>query len=1156
MADATLVIDREGRVEHLNPAATRLFGQPADAIVGRSLFALVSGGTLDELRARMVGTGGLPFLAHGKVEPGASSNATKSVELTVSRAHIDDLMLVVARAVTDGGIERDLSDERLLNDALLLRAQRQTAVADLGRAALMGREIDDLLNDAVRFVAENFDVQIAAVMELDAAADEFILRAAHGSPSTLTLDVTIPVRDDSPAGLTLKTAAPVAFENLARDERFVAPPRLQELGVVSGLLVPIRGRERPYGVLAAHATHPRPFGDDDVVFLRGVANVLAAAILNRKAEEELRRLLDVERLVRAESESATRALTETVARLDTLLNHAPIGLAFFDLDFRFLSVNGPLADLNGLPVEQHLGKTLQEVSPDLWPTLEPSYRRVISTGEAVVGLEVAGQTAVRPGIERHFLVSAYPVAEPGGRLIGVGAIQVEITERKRAERRTHLIAEASDLLASSSDFDDLLDNLCEMVVPAFADSCHLYLVPTNEHGRRVAIAHLDPDIHDRLVEADRRWPVEPERQDSVAHMLLDRTVFAPEITEEMRHLGAAGDEDHLATIRAHGVASAISVPLEARGQPIGVLLLYYTESSGRRYDEADVELAEDLAHRLEQAIDGARLWADAERARDRLLLLARVGELVTIELDSTARLEQVAHLVLPSFADLCAVYVAEAGGGLRLSAFAHVEPEREPAIESLESAALIAPDSVAPPAEATRTGNPVLLATVPSELVRELLPQYEEHDPARTTAIRSMLTVPMLGPDGPLGALVFAYASSGRGYRPEDVPIAQEIARRVAPAVENAFRFEREQATAEVLQRSLLPEELPALEAVELTARYLPGTSGVKVGGDWYDVVRVGDGRVVLAIGDVVGHGVRAAAAMGKLRHTLQFLALQGLTPAAMLGQLNGYVCVADGDMATLLVVVFIPATGSLRFSSAGHPPPLVREPDGSLTFLPGGRGMPLGASADAQYVDDHVVLAPDSVLVMYTDGLVERRRESLDAGFLRLGEAVSHAPPELDRFADHLLDSLLEERGPSDDVALLVVRPLGRHSALELFLPVRPDELAPLRRTVNDWLSRLGATSTEAFEVTVSVNEIAANAIEHAYGLPNALFHVDGRFDGATVTFTVRDSGRWREPQPNGDRGRGLAIARALMDQVEILPGPEGTEVKLRRRLHGVARG
>jgi anti-sigma regulatory factor (Ser/Thr protein kinase) len=108
----------------------------------------------------------------------------------------------------------------------------------------------------------------------------------------------------------------------------------------------------------------------------------------------------------------------------------------------------------------------------------------------------------------------------------------------------------------------------------------------------------------------------------------------------------------------------------------------------------------------------------------------------------------------------------------------------------------------------------------------------------------------------------------------------------------------------------------------------------------------------------------------------------------------------------------------------------------------------------------------------------------------------------------------------------------------------------------LNDWLAHLGATAAEAFEVVVSVNEIAANAIEHAYGLADALFQIEGRFDGATVAFTVRDSGRWREPRTNGDRGRGLEMARALMDQVEISPGPDGTEVRMRRRLSGAARG
>lgn len=1154
MADATLVLDTDGRVEQLNPAAERLFGTRSDAVAGRSLFALMSGGTLDELRSRMARSGGLPFVAHGKLEATSTSRSAVSIELTVSRTNIADALLVVAREAPDAVAERDLGEERLLNDALRRQAQQQTAVANLGRAALLGREIDGLLDDAISAVAEILDVEVVAVLELNAAGDAFELRAAN--PTSLLSHPPVPVRDDSPAGLTLKVSGPVSFDELPTDDRFVSPPLLDQLGIVSGLLVPIRGRERPYGVLATHSTRARHFGDDDVVFLRGVANVLAAAIISRRAEDDVREALEVERLVRLESETARRALSETVARLDTLLNHAPIGLAFFDLDFRFLRVNEPLARVHGLPVEQHLGRTLAEVSPNLWPALEATFHRVVATQEAVVGLEIGGQTKARPGAERHFLVSAYPVAEPGGGLIGLGAIVVEITDRKRAERRAHLIAEASDLFATAADIDELLDAVSRMVVPTFADSCHVYLVQTSEHRRRFAVAHVDQAVRDQLVDAENRWPFEPEREGSVGASLLEHSMLTREITDDIRRAAAFGGEEHLEMIAGHGTVSAMSVPLQSQGVPIGVLLLCYTEASGRQYDEADLDLAEELGLRLEQAILSARLRAEAERSRDYLLLLARVGELVTIELDSTARLEQVAHLVLPTFADVCAVYVREDDGRLRLSAFAHVEPERGAAFDALADAPALEPDSAAPPAEAVRTGDAVLLGSVPTDLVRELLHHPEQLHLARTSGIRSLLTVPMMGPNGPLGALVFAYGTSGRRYRSVDVPVAQEIARRVSPAVENAFRFEREQATAEVLQRSLLPEELPTLAELELTARYLPGTSGVKIGGDWYDVVSVDGGQVIFAIGDVVGHGVRAAAAMGKLRHTLQFLALEGLTPAAILQRLNGYVSAAEGDMATLLIVCFTPATGSLRFSSAGHPPPLVREADGTLTYLPGGRGMPLGASDAAHYDDDHAVLAPGSVLVMYTDGLVERRRESLDVGFLRLGEAVSHAPDDLDRFADHLLEELLEGRGPSDDVAILVVRSLGHHGALDLFLPARADELAPLRRTLNEWLERIGATTTEAFEVTVSVNEIAANAIEHAYGLSDALFQIQGRFDGATVAFTVRDSGRWREPRPNGDRGRGLQMARALMDEVDIDPGSDGTEVRLRRRLGGAARG
>jgi PAS domain S-box-containing protein len=1137
----------------------------------------------------------------------------------------------------------DLTEERALNDVLRRRARQQAAVADLGRAALLGRSVDDLLEDATRIVADFFDVDIAAALELLPPGDEFLVRAAYGF-ATARAGMKVPARPNTPAGITLATAGPVAFDDLRTDTRFEPPSMLIELGVVSGVLTPIRGRERPFGVLAAYATHHRPFVEEDIVFLRSVANVVAAAILRQRAEvelsnreaearlaldagdmgswlwdprtgsmtwsaelerlcglepgtfpatfrafvdivhpddreatlqamaeaeargdlvaeyrvvrpdgsvrwvegrgrplpegppsrwigvtidvtqrkhadDELRRLLDVERRVSAEAEAARRALAATVSRLDTLVNHAPIGLAFFDLDFRFTHVNEPLARINGRPIDAHLGHTVEEVVPGVWQVVEPAFRHVAETAEAVVGIEVGGQVGLPAEAQQHFLVTVYPVTDQDG-VVGIGSIVIDITDRKRAELRAELIGDAGQLFASPLAADELRTQMCDVVVPRFADSCTLH------DEARLPPALLGGTL---LVEDVDELPADAD----------------PEVA------------DLRARFRRDGLISVVSVPLEAGGKPFAALVMGRTQESGRRYDRADIELAEELAHRFAQALENARLRADAAAAQERLLLLARVGELVTVELDSTARLERVAHLVLPTIADCCSVYVNEPDGRARLCAFAHVDPAAQEAFDASGALPVLAGDTAAPPVVAMRTGRPSLLPDVPSSLVTDVLTTAKERDLARTTAIRSMLAVPLHGPEGTIGALAFAYAGSGRRYGDDDVPIAEEIARRVAPALENAFRFEREQATAEILQRSLLPEELPAIEDVELTARYLPGTSGVKIGGDWYDVVDMGPGRVVLAIGDVVGHGVRAAAAMGKLRHTLQLFAYEGLTPSRILERLNAYVCAdASGDMATLLVMVYSQETGTLRFASAGHPPPLVREPDGALTYLPGGRGMPLGASSSAEYVEDHVQLRPGSVLVMYTDGLVERRREALDVGFLRLGEALAHAPEELDPIADHLLDALLESGGPRDDVALLVTRPRPAPAVLELTLPARPQELAPLRRTIGSWLTRGGASPNDVFDVTLSVNEIVANAIEHAYGVDDAEFQVDARFDDGAVVFVVRDTGQWREPPAAGDRGRGLQIVQKLMHDVDVRRTPGGTEVIMRRRLHHPSRG
>jgi anti-sigma regulatory factor (Ser/Thr protein kinase) len=416
----------------------------------------------------------------------------------------------------------------------------------------------------------------------------------------------------------------------------------------------------------------------------------------------------------------------------------------------------------------------------------------------------------------------------------------------------------------------------------------------------------------------------------------------------------------------------------------------------------------------------------------------------------------------------------------------------------------------------------------------------------------------LMGADDPLGLLVFAYSGTSRAYGPEDVGLATEIARRVTPAVDDAMRFEREVATAEALQFSLLPERLPVLRDATLAARYVPGGVGLKVGGDWYDAVPLRDGRVLLAIGDVVGHGVRAAASMGKLRNVLQYGALDGLAPAALLQRLNSFFCaLPDADMATLFVAEYDPGAARLRYANAGHPPAVLRLPDGTTELLDASRSMPLCATELVHYEEAEHEVPPGSLLVLYTDGLIERRGESLDAGFTRLDDALRDAPEHVEDVADLLLRAVLADGAPPDDVALLCVRTAQPGSTLGMELPATPRQLAGMRRAVTDWLERLGATDEEAREITVAVNEIAANAIEHAYGLTDSRYVVEARVgDDRVVEFTVRDEGKWRNRRTRTDRGRGLDLARALMDAVEVEPGDGGTVVRLRRRLRGTEGG
>jgi PAS domain S-box-containing protein len=848
------------------------------------------------------------------------------------------------------------------------------------------------------------------------------------------------------------------------------------------------------------------------------------------------------------------ALEESVARLDSLFEHAPVGFAFFDRSLRFVRVNPPLAEMHGLPVEAHLGRTIADVLPALWRAVQPVLEAVLATGEAQTDLDVSGPVSARPGLERHWLVSYYPVPGPDGAAVGIGAVAVDITERKRREREVRLAGEANALLArGEADLAATLQHAADLVVPELADSCVVSLVPHPDVPRLGAVAHVDPELAARMRDAEARWPLDVDGllgggAEEGGHPT--GALLVPHVTPAMWSL-ASDDEEYLQLATDHAARSVILAPMRVGSKLVGALTLVTTPASERVFHEEDVPFVEELAGRLALAIENSYLAQEARAAQGRLDVLADIGELLMIDLDSHARLAAFADVVVPTFADVCPIYLTE-GGVLRLAAFAAADPDLGHEVEDHPAWREPTVDDATPVARAFRGVAPVLQATVSAAEVDAWLPDDEARRIARKVGVRSQLFVPLVGADGPFGVVGFGYSSSGRRYAPRDVALGVEIARRMAPALENALRFEREAATAEALQRSLLPERLPELGGTRLAARYVPSGEGVRIGGDWYDAIPLADGRVVLAIGDVVGHGVRAAASMGRLRSVLQFCALDGLDPAATLERLNAYLAaLADADMATLLVVEYDPADERLRYANAGHPPALLVTPDGRSEFLADTHGMPLGANDRARYSVAEASMAPGSLLVLYTDGLVERRGESLDDGMARLVTVAARQPEELEQFADGLLAGLLHhDRSTDDDVAVLLLRTLAAGDRLDLRLEAAPRELARLRRLLADWLRRGGADEEEVAELTIAVNEVAANAIEHAYGLVDAEFLLRGRTEGGIVEVEVRDFGRWRRRTPRGDRGRGLQLARTLVDELEVVPGSSGTKVTLRRRL------
>ena len=427
-----------------------------------------------------------------------------------------------------------------------------------------------------------------------------------------------------------------------------------------------------------------------------------------------------------------------------------------------------------------------------------------------------------------------------------------------------------------------------------------------------------------------------------------------------------------------------------------------------------------------------------------------------------------------------------------------------------------------------------------------------ELDPSLAARKPRALMATALSVNEKVAGVVEVGLCSSRRWDADEESLLGLMADRAGFAIGNARAYERELDTVKVFQTSLLPKVLPQPDGVRIGAHYESGSDAV--GGDWYDALELGSGRVAVAMGDVVGHGLGAAALMAQLRHATRAYALDGHSPGGVLDRLDNLVRSLDGGhMATLLYLVVEPDRSSVKLASAGHVPPLVIGPDGRAEYLGTPPDPPLGVFESASHSEVEVELAPGSTLVLYTDGLVEQRGVSIDAGLEALRAAAREPGENPEALCKRLITTMLDLHKADDDIAVLALHALPVPAGpLRLELPADPDRLSSMRRQLMRWLRARGVQDGDVDAIQIACHEACSNAFEHGCGFGPGTVTVEAALDNGRIEIEVRDSGHWVE-RPDGPlpfRGHGLPLMEALMDSVEVVRGDEGTSVRLARQV------
>jgi PAS domain S-box-containing protein len=1022
-----------------------------------------------------------------------------------------------------------------LDRAVLLHREREAARRAL-RLHAAATELagvvstDDLASVLRRACTDALSAShcVTYALEVDGSLRLVSTDETNAYPSHLPLGAPNPVRDAIALSGTVVVESPEQFSSRYGSTRWPADAAL--------LALPMNVGARSVGVLHIVFDAARRFSPEDRSLATGLAEqaamALDRALLHERAE--------VQSTLVARERDRLMAITSSIQ--DGLFTSTSDGL-IIEANDRFCEITGYSRDVvvgarppypwwpnaGADAVMRFVDQLREHARPDRGP------HEIHLTFQHPDGRRIMG------------LITAAVLRNPRGEAIGAVATVKDVTASVQAERRLRTLQAVTAHLVAARTIEDVARAVVDSAVPALRAGIGGFFLRKFDgeaelvHGRERDLPGADSVALEVLLKGL------PGVEEAIhARRIVAVSASGGEAPDgELAPPRTVAALDALASI---GVRSAVWIPVDVDDDPAACILLGYP--GDRTFDADDLALFTAVGQQCGQSLDRAlasdaehraRLAAERSAERTRRLQQATAAltiateplEVTRVLTDHVRRLVDADGVALFSL-DEEAQELVLVDNGLVAGTEAGAQVVRVP---------LDAPLSLA---QAARDLEDIWIHDAT---------EWEARFPHGAQMLRSgfesIVVMPLVDKGRALGVLAMVFRTPLQ-LDDDDRSVLATLRDLAAHAVERASRFAAERTVARTLQQSLLPRTIEVTDRCRVAVRYEPAGDQLAVGGDWYDALILGPDRLALMVGDVVGRGLHAAASMGQLRSALGALTVRSESPGAVLEMLDRFAARIDGgEAATVAFAVLDTACGRMRYACAGHPPPLLLEPGEPPRFLDGGRSWPLGIGhPERARSDADVRIRPGSAVVLYTDGLVERRRVPLDDRLQALADAAASGPfddPAV--LCDRLFDSLLDDQ-PRDDVALLSLfydPALADHA--HWVFPSIPHRVRDARELTRRWLRRLGVEDPVASDIVLACDEACANAVEHGNHDAFGEIELDLSLDAhGEVSVTVSDHGSWRPPRGDRDRGHGLMLMEALMESVDIQTDARGTTVRLTR--------